>query len=463
MSTVVLTGTGITCTVAPMAVLDNGALIRVIERMPRETSNVLVIATLDTKREDAAYLAALIERCGASALLLDSSVGGKPAIASWPTIPREAVAAAAGRSIEEITALPRGEAVAAMRAGVLAITCALADDGHIHGAVCLGGAGAHLAGPAFQALDLGFPKLIVSPLASGQRQFEPYIGLRDVAVMHSVADVAGVNRITSRVYRSAAGYIAGAARAYRDITIDDVADRPAIAVSMNGNTTPALNRARGRLEELGFGVVAFHANGVGGRALEEFVGSGQAAAVLDFTTTELGAELVGGLMDAGPTRMETAGAQGVPQVLVPGCADFITSGRWDETQQAFPGRSLFAHNPELTLVRLTHEEMAELGRVFARKAGQAKGPTTIVVPAHGFSVPDVEGGPFWDPAADRAFISALEEGLPASVRLCVVEAHINDDVFADRVVEELLEIAPAVPVAEVPVAVASAEIPMEDA
>ena len=400
---------------------------------------MLVIGTLDTKSAEIEYLAAAIDRRGATPLLLDSSTGEREASSRFEVIVRGEVAAAAGSSIAAIAELPRGEAVETMRNGVRELTVKLVASGRVDGAICIGGAGAHLAGPAFQELPLGFPKLVVSPLASGQRQFEAYVGLRDVAVMHSVADIAGINVITARVFRSAAGYIAGAAAAYRDDIDEEPEDGvPTVAVSMNGNTTVAMDRGRARLEKAGYAVVTFHANGVGGRALEAFVESGRAAAVLDYTTTELGATVVGGLMNAGPTRMETAGRQGTPQVLVPGCVDFITCGPRAEAEQEFPGRVMFGHNPELTLVRLLGDEMAELGAIFAAKANLAVGPTTVLVPKEGFSVPDAEGGPFWDPAADEAFIGTLVAGLDSGIRIQVIDAHINDERFADAAVDELL-------------------------
>jgi uncharacterized protein (UPF0261 family) len=281
---------------------------------------VLVIGTLDTKGTEIEFLANAIRRGGAKPMLLDSSLSHGVASTEFPLITRDEVANASGSSIEAIADLPRGEAVEAMRGGVRELTDALFAAGDVHGAICIGGAGTHLSGPAFQALPIGFPKLVVSPLASGSRQFEPYVGLRDVAVMHSVADIAGINEITAKVFDSAAGYIVGAATAFRERELDAPggATSPTVVISMNGNTTLAMDRGRERLEEAGFSSIAFHANGVGGRALEAFVASGRAAGVLDFTTTELGANLVGGLMDAGPTRMETAGRAGVPQVLVPG-------------------------------------------------------------------------------------------------------------------------------------------------
>jgi uncharacterized protein (UPF0261 family) len=415
----------------------------------RRDPRVLVIATLDTKLDDVTELVRVISEQGATSVVMDTSTRADDAFSADvgdQLHSREHVAQAGGHTIDEVSAMDRGEAASAMRAGVGALTAQLVDRGEIDGAVCLGGAGAHLAQSAFQALPLGFPKLVVSPLASGDRKFEPYVGLRDVAVLHSVADIAGVNALTSRVYREAAGYIVGAARASLTLTERDELSLRTVAISMNGNTTPALTRAKELLEREGLSVVSFHANGVGGRALEDFVGSGSAIAVLDFTTTELAARLVGGLMDPGPSRMEAAGRVGLPQVLVPGCVDFITSGRWEQTEQEFPGRKLFGHNPELTLVRLTSTEMAELGAMFAVKASRAIGPTVICVPTRGFSVPDREGGPFWDPAADQAFIDRLSADLDPKVELDLVDAHVNDPDFVDQVVGRLTQlIARAVP------------------
>jgi uncharacterized protein (UPF0261 family) len=400
---------------------------------------VLLIATLDTKAPDIAYLASLIRKEGAAPVVMDVStrVGRAELDCDVESIARDEVAAAAGHTIEEIDAMPRGEAIGAMRGGVAKLTTSMAARSEIDGAACIGGAGAHLAGPAFQALNIGFPKLIVSPLASGDRKFEPYMGLRDVAVLHSVADVAGVNVVTARVYKATAGYIVGAARASRDGPGEEEWP-PTIAISMNGNTTPAVTQATQQLQRRGLSCVSFHANGVGGRAMEDFIASGQAVAALDYTTTELGARLVGGLMDPGPTRMEAAGRAGIPQVLVPGCIDFITCGRWEPTEKEFPGRPLFAHNPELTLVRLAREEMATLGQVFAAKANLAIGPTVVCVPLRGFSVADSEGGVFWDPEADAAFLDALQREITDRVTLELVDAHVNSPDFVNVAVGQLL-------------------------
>jgi uncharacterized protein (UPF0261 family) len=411
--------------------------------------NVLVIGTFDTKSDELGALADAIEGLGGNAVLLDTSarLAERPPariLRSRRFIDQESVALAAGTTCAAISALSRGEAVSALRAGVDVLLTRLRNAGDIDSAVCMGGAGIHIAGPALQSLPLGFPKLIVSPLASGSRTFESYVGIRDVAVMHSVADIIGINAITAPIYRNAAGYIVGAARA---AMTEPSAARPngasregiTVAVSMNGNTTGPLMRARAYLEERGVAFVAFHANGTGGRALEDAVRTGQVDAVLDYTTTELGGHLVGGLMDPGPDRMESAGLAGLPQILVPGCTDFITCGPLAQAIREFPDRTYFGHNPELTLVRLTAQEAATLGEVFAEKANKATGPTRIFIPHGGFSVPDALGEPFWDPEANAAFVAALRTHLDEHVDLTELEHHINDDAFIDHVLSALTE------------------------
>jgi uncharacterized protein (UPF0261 family) len=399
---------------------------------------ILLIGTFDTKFAELSRVRDVIEQLGAEVFALDASVGGKPSDDSIE-FGAERVANASGTTLLELGEMGRGEAVGRMQLGVASVVTELAREGRIQGALCVGGAGAHLAGAAFQALDIGFPKLIVSPLASGMRQFEPYTGLRDVAVMHTVADVAGTNELIDKVYRQAAGYIVGAAQAMDEVAPAPAAGngRPLVAASMNGNTTPAVNRARTELEAAGYDVVAFHANGAGGRAMEDLVSGHHFDAVLDYTTTELGFHVVGGLMDPGPTRMEAAGRVGIPQVLVPGCVDFITTGRYDEAQRAFPGRRLYRHNPELTLVRLDGAEMRRMGELFALKASAAEGPVAVCVPTQGFSVPDSEGGPFWDAEADFEFISALQANASSRVHIQLVDAHVNDGAFVRVAVEAL--------------------------
>lgn len=397
------------------------------------TPGVLLVGTLDTKGPEITWIAREIERLGCSALILDSGVRGEATV-EGATITREQVAAAAQSTLEELGRLPRGEALDRMAAGVRAIALRLAEAGTIEGALCVGGAGVSLAVPAFQALPLGFPKLIVTPLASGDRTFDFYVGTADVAVMHSVADIMGLNAVTLAVFSQAAGFITGAVLARRGTSLESAGSGRLIAASMNGNTTPALMYAKDELAARGFELVTFHANGAGGRAMEQHVKLGMFVAVIDYTTTELAGHDVGGLMNAGADRMEAAGRLGLPQILVPGCLDFITTGLFDDTAAAYPDRLLYRHNPALTLVRLTAGEMAGLGRRFAEKANGARGLVTICVPLGGLSAVDYPGGPFWDPEADAAFLEALMANIERSVRVECVDAHINDHVFVDRVV-----------------------------
>lgn len=416
--------------------------VRFIEQSDGENASrpvILVIGTLDTKGSEVGQLAAEITDLGGVPVLLDSSTLPSDTAEleqRWAVIAQAEIARACDTTSEAIAALPRGEAVAAVRVGVANVTKALQADGAIDAAIVLGGAGAHIAGPVFTELPVGFPRLVVSPLASGSRTFDPLVGTRDVAVLHSIADIVGDNELTSVVYREAAGYIVGAAQAMRGW--QRPTGKPVVAVSMNGNTTKPLMIAKELIEGAGYSFVAFHANGVGGKGLEELVASGSASAVLDYTTTELANHLLGGMMDSGTERMETAGRMGVPQVLVPGCVDFITTGRMDEAERVFPNRAYFAHNPELTLVRLRASEMAEVGQMFAKKANASTVPVSVCVPMGGFSVNDKPGGVFWDEAANAAFLTELTAGLDERHTLIVSERHIHDSEFVDIVVNQLL-------------------------
>jgi uncharacterized protein (UPF0261 family) len=402
---------------------------------------VLLIGTLDTKGVEIAYVAAALERLGCAPVVLDSGVRGEP---TWigADYTREEVAAAAGTTIEHLQTLQRGDALARMAEGVKAVAVSLAGSGRVEAALCLGGAGVSLAVPAFEALGHGFPKLLVTPLASGTRRFDAFVGTADVAVMHSVADIMGVNEVTEPVYLEAAGFVTGAVQARRSAPSLNGRHSGAavVAASMNGNTTPALMHAKGRLALSGVELVTFHANGTGGRAMEALAQQGLFRAVLDYTTTELAGYAVGGLMSAGEERMETAGRLGLPQVLVPGCLDLITTGAYEDTAREWPGRVLYRHNPAFTLVRLNRDEMASLGRAFAEKANRAKGPTYVSVPLRGFSIPDHPDGPFWDPEADLAFVTALQETISPTIEVECVDAHINDVQFVDRVLDVLLNL-----------------------
>jgi uncharacterized protein (UPF0261 family) len=253
---------------------------------------------------------------------------------------------------------------------------------------------------------------------------------------YSVVDISGLNRISERILSNAAGAIAGMAK----VSVPERGEgRPLIGATMFGVTTPAVTRARERLEELGYEVLVFHATGTGGQSMEALARGGFLAGVLDLTTTELADDLVGGVLSAGPDRLEAAGELGLPQVVSLGALDMVNFGPRETVPPQFEGRNIYVHNPTVTLMRTTPEECAELGRRIARKLSAATGPTALFVPLKGVSMIATEGGPFHDPAADEALFSALRESVGENVELHELDLDVNDQAFADAMASRLDE------------------------
>ena len=357
-----------------------------------------------------------------------------------PDVDGEAVAAAAGTSRAELRAASdRGRAVTEMGRGAAVVVADLVARGRVGGVLAAGGSGgSSIAGQVMAALPVGLPKLLVSTMASGD--VSPYVGAKDVCIMYSVVDVAGINRISRLVLGNAAAAMAGMVAAREQAARDQAAaeDRLLIAASMFGVTTPAVDSARARLAELGYEVLVFHATGAGGRALEALAEARLVSGVLDLTTTELADDLVGGVLSAGPDRLTAAGAAGLPQVIAPGALDMVNFGPPATVPEKFIGRLFFEHNPTVTLMRTTAEEMAELGARIGRKAVTAEGPTQVFWPDRGVSALDADGQPFRDQAADEACRAALDRELTAAGRtLQRVDAHINDPAFATAMADRL--------------------------
>jgi uncharacterized protein (UPF0261 family) len=325
--------------------------------------------------------------------------------------------------------------VTAMAAGAEEILKELYADGKVAGVIALGGSGgSSIAARAMRALPVGVPKLLVSTVASGDTR--PYVGAVDVTMMYSVVDISGVNSVSARIMANAAGAIAGMVGARVPI----LESKPLVGATMFGVTTPCVTRARARLEELGYEVLVFHATGAGGQSLEALVRDGFLVGVLDTTTTELADELVGGVLSAGPDRLEAAGAAGVPQVVSLGALDMVNFGPRETVPAQFEGRNLYVHNPTITLMRTTPDECAELGRTIGRKLSAATGPTALFVPLKGVSMIAVEGQPFYDPAADDALLAGLHETLDSSVEVHELDTDINDPAFADAMADRLHEL-----------------------
>jgi len=407
-------------------------------------ATVALVGTLDTKGPDYAFLAGRLRASGAGVIVVDAGTGTPAGIT--PDIPAEQVAAAAGTTIAALrSAGDRGAAVTALGRGAAALVSELAAAGRVDGVLAAGGSGgSSIAAQVMAALPVGLPKLLVSTMASGD--VSPYVGAKDVCVMYSVVDVAGVNRISRLVLGNAAAAMAGMAlarageqsgeQASDQASGDD--ERPLVAASMFGVTTPAVETARSRLTGLGYEVLVFHATGAGGRALEALAEARLLAGVLDVTTTELADDLVGGVLSAGPDRLTAAGAAGLPQVIAPGALDMVNFGPRETVPERFADRLLYVHNPTVTLMRTTVKEMAELGARVGRKAAAATGPTEVFWPDRGVSALDADGQAFSDAAADAACRDALDGELRAAGQaLQRIDAHINDPAFATAMADRL--------------------------
>jgi uncharacterized protein (UPF0261 family) len=395
---------------------------------------VVLVGTLDTKGAEYQYMRDRLELAGVRTLLVDVGTLDPPSVQA--DISRREVASAAGVDVDDLTsARDRGRAVSTMADAAAIVVRRLYADGRCDGVLAAGGSGnTAIATKAMRALPVGVPKLMVSTMAAGNTR--DYIGASDICLMASVTDVAGINSISGRILANAAAAMAGMVNA-PPVELDK--QRPLIAATMFGVTTPSVTAAREELERRGYEVLTFHATGTGGRAMEALVESGFVTGVLDITTTELADELVGGVLSAGPERLEMAGNLGVPQVVSVGALDMVNFGARDTVPPQFETRNLYIHNPSVTLMRTTPDECAELGRQIARKLSSARGPVALFIPLRGVSAISGEGGPFYDAAADEALFGALRENVGKNVEMHEVDANINDAEFARSMAAKLDE------------------------
>lgn len=391
-----------------------------------------IVGTLDTKGMEFQFIKEQIEANGTATCVVNTGILGDPHFA--PDVSAGEVAEAGGTSLQALQdGGDRGVAVAAMAEGAANIIAELQRAGKIDGVISLGGsAGTTIGTTAMRAVPVGVPKIMVSTLASGDTS--PYVDTKDISMMYSVVDIAGINSLSRQILANAAGAIVGMVNA----EVPAAEDKPLIGATMFGVTTPCVTKARELLEEAGYEVLVFHATGAGGRAMEDLVKGGFIVGVLDVTTTELADELVGGVLSAGPDRLEAAGELGVPQVVAPGALDMVNFGPPDTVPEQFNARTFYQHNPTVTLMRTTVEENAELGKIMGQKLSQAKGPTTVIIPKQGVSAIDQEGQPFYSAEAEAAWIENLKANLGDNVALIEMDNHINDDAFATKLVETLL-------------------------
>ena len=394
---------------------------------------VVLVGALDTKGEDFEYVKELIEGQGLATLVVDFGVMGPRGIV--PDVTREEVVAAVGGDLARMTSGDhKDEAMQTMANGLAAVVSRLHAEGKVDGILGMGGSGGtSIATTAMRALPVGVPKVMVSTMGGGD--VSAFAGTKDITFMPSVVDVAGFNRLSRQIYANAAGAIAGMVKMEAPAA---GADKPLIAASMFGNTTKAVEHAKGIMEAAGYEVLVFHCTGTGGKTMEGLITDGFIAGSLDITTTELADEICGGILSAGPDRCLAASKAGIPAVLVPGCVDMANFGGPETMPEKYQSRNLYKWNPNVTLMRTNVEENRWMGEKIAAAANAATAPVAVLIPLKGVSMLDSEGHEFWDPEADAACFDTIRANLKPGIPFVEVDANINDDEFSGKVAETLL-------------------------
>jgi uncharacterized protein (UPF0261 family) len=394
---------------------------------------IAVLATLDTKGPEAEFLRQQIGKHGLKAMVIDVGVTGKPA--TRPDVTREEVAAAGGTPLAKLLANPSREVAAPVMAeGAMNTVVKLANEGKIDGVVGLGGTqGTTLCTKAMRALPYGFPKVMLSTMASGN--VGHWVDIRDITMMFSVTDIMGLNPVMRKMLANAAGAVCGMASS--DVTLA-TGGRPLVAVTTVGITTIGAMKAVEVLEAAGYETIVFHAVGSGGRAMEQMMKEGIVGAVLDFSTIEVSNEMYHALLAGGPDRCTTAGTLGIPQVLAPGAVEVLVYNEPETVPAPYNTRALIRHSPQITDVRLNAEEMSAVGRELARRLQSTRTPAVFMIPTAGFDSYAVKGGGFYDPASDAAFIRELKAGLPAAIRVEERATFIDDPAFATEAAKTLI-------------------------
>ena len=397
-------------------------------------NTVVIVGAFDTKGDEFAFVRQLIEQSGVDTLTVDFGVMGSPTFA--PDVSRQEVAQAAGADLDYLASGDhKDEAMQSMAEGLALVVSRLYNDGRLDGIIGMGGTGGtSIATRSMRTLPVGVPKVMVSTVGGGD--VSAYAGTKDITFIPSIVDVAGINSISRRIYANAAGAIAGMVQT----KIPDISDeRPLIAASMFGNTTTAVDHARGILESTGYEVLVFHATGTGGKTMESLIKDGYLIGSLDMTTTELADTVCGGVFDAGAERVSGASLAGIPAVIVPGCVDMANFGGIETVPDKYQGRNLYQWNPDVTLLRTNVEENIKIGEMIASAANKSNAPVSILIPLKGVSMLDSEGERFWDSEADQACFDAIKKNLNDNIPVIEIDANINDPEFSGQVAETLLQ------------------------
>jgi uncharacterized protein (UPF0261 family) len=394
---------------------------------------VVILGSMDTKGEEYGFIKGHIEKLGARTTVIDVGVVDPPVLV--PDVDRRSVIAAAGEDFDRLVARgPTREAISPLMAkGASAVIKRLISENKAHGLISCGGTqGSTLAALVMQELPVGFPKLLVSTMASGNTS--KLVGIKDVTMMFSVADIMGLNRVTRKILARAAGAIFGMTQVGEE---REEKERPLIAITTVGITTPGAMKAKEVLNEAGFDSMVFHAVGTGGRAMESLMREGMVDGVLDLATIEVVQELLGGYLAGPPDRLTVAGCIGIPQVICPGAVSCNTFGPPETIPERFRGRQFVRHSALYTNVRTNAEELVELAKIQAARVNPSKGPVEWYVPMKGFCSYSVEGGPLHNPVADRAYLETLKRELRPDIPVNVRELDINDPAFAVEVAERI--------------------------
>ncbi len=399
---------------------------------------VVLVGALDTKGSEFLFVRDLIQKRGLQTMVVDFGVMGDPPFE--PDVTADAVARAGGASLAELRASgDKALAMRTMRDGLAVVVSGLHQEGRLGGILGMAGSGGtSIATAAMRGLPIGVPKVMLSTVASGD--VAAYVGTKDIVMMPSIVDVAGLNSISRTIYANAAGAIAGMVE--QEVPAG-AGEKPLVTASMFGNTTRAVDHARGLIEAQGYEVLVFHAVGSGGRTMESLIEAGFIAGNLDMTTTEIADEVCGGVLSAGPERMLAAARMGVPTVLAPGCVDMANFWAIDTVPEKYRGRKLYEWNPNVTLMRTNVEENRVMGEMICAAANQAKGKVVILIPLKGVSQLDSPGGAFWDPEANQACFNAIKAGLKPGIPVIELDYNINDPEFSGKAADLLLEMLKA--------------------
>jgi uncharacterized protein (UPF0261 family) len=396
---------------------------------PKRT--VVIVVTLDTKAQAAAYLRDQITSWGLNTILIDPGILGQPGIPADVT--REQVARAAGTTLEALVAGgQKSFAIARQTEGLVKLVGQLHAGGRLDAIVALGGGqGTSIATAAMRALPVGVPKLMLSTVATGTFQFGAYVGTRDIAMMHSVTDILDVNAISRPILRNAANAIAG--MALRG-PAPEQAEKPTIAITQLGQTTTCVMRVKNLLEPQGYQLVPFHASGAGGPAMEDLVQAGKVAGVIDLSVHEIIDSLMGGIAGA-QNRLDVLTRCKVPAVVTPGGSDYVLFESLQKAPEKYRQRRMMVHNAQMTCFLPTIDEMVEAARYMIDRLNRALGPTLVAIPSVGFTESNKPGNDLWFPEGNKAVVEAFRAGLRPEVPLLVLDVHINHPAFADLVAD----------------------------